>query len=89
MTKPAETPQKTKKTKAKDPESKGRRPGVVRSKGPRASLTERQIAQIYAFSLIDPRTVKAWADGEPVRKSTDQVCRMTAQRIGLDVVERP
>lgn len=77
------------KRKPKDPDAKGRRPGVVRSGGPRASLSERQVAQIFAFSLIDPRTIRAWADGKPVRKSTDRVCRMTAERIGLDVVERP
>ena len=87
MTKHTEPSEKAKKVKAKDPDSKGRRPGVIRAKGPRASLTERQIAQIHAFSLIDERTVRAWAAGEPVRKSTDQVCRMTAQRIGLDVNE--
>jgi len=59
---------------------------TVTSHGPRASLSDRQVAQIRAATMLDERVIRKWATGQPVRNSTDHACRRTADRLGFEVI---
>ena len=58
-------------------------PALAPPRTPRATLSPKEIARIHARTMFDPRVIKRWVDGGPVREPTASAIERACADLGL------